>query len=66
VPLYKLARAGKTVEREPRLVHISRYDIDEVAMPLIKFRIQCSKGFYVRTYCHESARTSAAVRTSCS
>ena len=53
VPLYKLARAGKTVEREPRLVHINSYTIEEVALPLIKFRIQCSKGFYVRTYCHD-------------
>jgi tRNA pseudouridine55 synthase len=53
VPLYKLARAGKTVEREPRLVHIGGYSIDEIALPLIKFRIQCSKGFYVRTYCHD-------------
>ena len=53
VPLYKLARAGKTVEREPRLVHISSYVIDEIALPLVKFRIHCSKGFYVRTYCHD-------------
>ena len=53
VPLYKLARAGKTVEREPRLVHISRYVIDQVELPLVKFRIGCSKGFYVRTYCHD-------------
>jgi tRNA pseudouridine55 synthase len=53
VPLYKLARAGKVVEREPRLVHISTYAIDEIALPLVKFRIQCSKGFYVRTYCHD-------------
>jgi tRNA pseudouridine55 synthase len=53
VPLYKLARAGKTVEREPRLVHISGFTIEDVALPLIKFRIQCSKGFYVRTYCHD-------------
>jgi tRNA pseudouridine55 synthase len=51
VPLYKLARAGKVVEREPRLVHISSYAIDEIALPLVKFRIQCSKGFYVRTGC---------------
>src|SRR4051812_21424500 len=28
VPLYKLARQGKTVEREPRLVHVYRYSID--------------------------------------
>jgi tRNA pseudouridine55 synthase len=53
VPLYKLARAGKTVEREPRLVHIASYTIDEIALPLVKFRIHCSKGFYVRTYCHD-------------
>ncbi|HEX4140576.1 MAG TPA: tRNA pseudouridine(55) synthase TruB, partial [Candidatus Methylacidiphilales bacterium] len=53
VPLYKLARAGKTVEREARLVHINSYKIEEIALPLIKFRIECSKGFYVRTYCHD-------------
>ena len=53
VPLYKLAREGKTVEREPRLVHISSYVIDDFAPPRIKFRIGCSKGFYVRTYCHD-------------
>jgi len=29
----------------PRLVHISSYIIDDVALPLIKFRIQCSKAF---------------------
>ncbi len=53
VPLYKLARAGKTVEREPRLVHVSSFTIEEVALPLIRFRLGCSKGFYVRTYCHD-------------
>ena len=53
VPLYKLARAGKTVEREPRLVHISYFKIHEMAMPQVKFEIGCSKGFYVRTYCHD-------------
>jgi tRNA pseudouridine55 synthase len=53
VPLYKLARQGKTVEREPRLVHISRYKITGWNLPLITFEIDCSKGFYVRTYCHD-------------
>src|ERR1700761_289051 len=53
VPLYKLARAGKTVEREPRLVHINAFKIEDIALPLVKFRIECSKGFYVRTYCHD-------------
>ena len=53
VPLYKLARAGKTVARAPRLVHINAYKIEDIALPLVKFRIECSKGFYVRTYCHD-------------
>ncbi len=53
VPLYKLARQGKTVEREPRLVHIYRYSIDRVKLPEIDFTVVCSKGFYVRTYAHD-------------
>src|SRR5437763_7556323 len=53
VPLYKLARQGKTVEREPRLVHVYRYSIDRIASPEIDFSVVCSKGFYVRTYAHD-------------
>jgi tRNA pseudouridine55 synthase len=53
VPLYKLAREGKVVEREPRLVHVYRYTIDGVALPEIHFSVLCSKGFYVRTYVHD-------------
>lgn len=53
VPLYKLARQGKTVEREPRLVHVFYNKILEFGLPSIRFEIKCSKGFYVRTYCHD-------------
>jgi tRNA pseudouridine55 synthase len=53
VPLYKLARQGKTVDREPRLVHVYRYNIDRIALPEIDFSVLCSKGFYVRTYVHD-------------
>ena len=53
VPLYKLARQGKVVEREPRLVHVYRYSIDRIAPPEIDFSVVCSKGFYVRTYAHD-------------
>jgi tRNA pseudouridine55 synthase len=53
VPLYKLARQGKVVEREPRLVHVYRYTIERVALPEIDFTVLCSKGFYVRTYVHD-------------
>jgi tRNA pseudouridine55 synthase len=50
VPLYKLARQGKTVEREPRFVHVYGHEIKDVRLPEIDFRVVCSKGFYVRTY----------------
>jgi tRNA pseudouridine55 synthase len=53
VPLYKLARQGKTVEREPRLVHVYSYTIQQIASPDIDFSVSCSKGFYVRTYAHD-------------
>jgi tRNA pseudouridine55 synthase len=53
VPLYKLARQGKVVEREPRLVHVYRYNVDRIALPEIDFSLLCSKGFYVRTYTHD-------------
>lgn len=53
VPLYKLARQGKTVEREPRFVHVFGHEILNVRLPEIDFRVACSKGFYVRTYAHD-------------
>jgi len=53
VPLYKLARQGKEIEREPRLVHVYRYSVDRIALPEIDFSVVCSKGFYVRTYVHD-------------
>ena len=53
VPLYKLARQGKTIEREPRLVHVYGHEIIKVELPEIEFRVVCSKGFYVRTYAHD-------------
>jgi tRNA pseudouridine55 synthase len=53
VPLYKLARKGQEVEREPRLVHVFEYELTRIAPPEIDFRVVCSKGFYVRTYAHD-------------
>ncbi len=53
VPLYKLARQGKEVEREPRFVHVYAHEIQQVRIPEIDFRVVCSKGFYVRTYAND-------------
>ncbi len=53
IPLYKLARQGKTVEREPRFVHVYAHEVQAVRLPEVDFRVVCSKGFYVRTYAHD-------------
>ena len=52
-PLYKLARKGKTVEREPRVIHIRRFEMTEFSTPEISFLVACSKGTYVRTIAHD-------------
>jgi tRNA pseudouridine55 synthase len=53
VPLYKLARKGVEVERAPRPVYVTDYQIKRVALPEVEFVVNCSKGFYVRTYAHD-------------
>lgn len=53
VPLYKLARKGQEVEREPRFVRVFDYEILRFEPPLVEFRVVCSKGFYVRAYAHD-------------
>ena len=53
VPLYKMARQGKEIERKPRPISVKGYDIHRIALPEIEFTVRCSKGFYVRTYAHD-------------
>lgn len=53
VPLYKLARQGKEVKRDPRFVHVFGSRIDGIELPSVDFTVKCSKGFYVRTYAHD-------------
>ncbi|MFA6815022.1 MAG: tRNA pseudouridine(55) synthase TruB [Lentisphaeria bacterium] len=48
-PLYKLAHQGKTIERKPRPISIKSFDITDVDLPDVGFRLCCSKGTYVRT-----------------
>ena len=47
-PLYELARAGKTVEREARRVTIHDLELQERAGDLLRLRVRCSKGTYIR------------------
>lgn len=48
-PLYKLARAGKTVEREPRSVSVYELTVLDFDGENACLRMRVSKGFYVRT-----------------
>ena len=53
VPLYKLARKGLEVPREPRLIHIYNFRFAAYQEPVAQFRMACTKGTYVRTIAHE-------------
>src|SRR4029078_4914932 len=53
VPLYKLARKGVEVQREPRLIHIYTFKFSSYQEPLAQFRLACTKGTYVRSVAHE-------------
>jgi len=51
--LYDLARKGKEVERKPRKVNISRFEITRIDIPEVHFDIQCSKGTYIRVIAND-------------
>jgi len=51
--LYKYAREGKTIEREPRKVIISKFEIKKIELPDIHFEITCSKGTYIRVIAND-------------
>ncbi|MEA2012708.1 MAG: tRNA pseudouridine(55) synthase TruB [Verrucomicrobiota bacterium] len=49
VPLYKLARKGKIIEREPRKITIHELELTSFNLPLFSINVHCSKGTYIRT-----------------
>jgi len=53
VPLYKLARKGVEVEREPRLIHIYNFRFTDYTEPVGTFKLACTKGTYVRSVAHD-------------
>jgi tRNA pseudouridine55 synthase len=52
-PLYKLARAGKHVERPPREVQVFRLEALDWAPPYVTLEIDCGHGMYVRSLAHD-------------
>jgi len=53
VPLYKLARKGEEVEREPRFIRVAAFNLLSFALPKLTFDLHCTKGTYVRTIAHD-------------
>ncbi len=53
VPLYKMARKGKEVEREPRFIRVASFDLTGFECPKGSFHMAVSKGTYVRTLVHD-------------
>lgn len=53
VPLYKLARKGVEVEREPRLIHVYSFRFSQYQEPIGSFGLACTKGTYVRSIAHD-------------
>lgn len=47
--LYKKARRGEVVERKPRNIHITKIEILSIENEVIKLKVDCSKGTYIRT-----------------
>lgn len=52
-PLYKLARKGIQVERDPREAHISHIALTDWSPPDISLEVVCSAGTYVRVLAHD-------------
>ena len=60
-PLYELARAGKTVERAPRTVTIYALRLLGRERDVVRLRVACSEGTYVRTLCEDVAAACGTV-----
>ena len=51
--LYEFARAGESVEIKSRQITINIFEITQIALPEIDFRVVCSKGTYIRSIAHD-------------
>jgi len=54
--LYKIARQGEVVERQPRPVKVFSFDVLSWAPPDAGIRVRCGSGTYVRSLCHETGQ----------
>lgn len=60
VRLYEHARAGETIEIPFRKTTIYEFEITRIALPEIDFRVQCSKGTYIRSLAFDFGKALAS------
>jgi tRNA pseudouridine55 synthase len=53
VRAYKKAREGEIFQLQPRTVHVYEFELTQINIPEINFRIRCSKGTYIRSIAHD-------------
>lgn len=53
VPLYRLARSGRAVEKPARRVRIDEITVESITGAEVRFSVACSAGTYLRTLCHD-------------
>jgi tRNA pseudouridine55 synthase len=51
--MYEYAREGKELEIKARFVEVLEFEILEINLPVLRFRIRCSKGTYIRSIAHD-------------
>lgn len=54
---YKYAREKEEVEIKPKLIHISEFELTNINLPEISFRIVCGKGTYIRSLARDFGTT---------
>ena len=51
--LYELARKGHEVKLEPRNIRIAEFEITDINLPVLQFRVVCSTGTYIRSLAND-------------
>src|SRR5437016_4356555 len=51
--VYELARRGVEVKLEPRSITISEFELVNIDLPVVSFRVVCSTGTYIRSLAND-------------
>jgi len=52
-PMYTLARRGEDIDLQPRKINIESFEITDIQLPVVSFKIRCSTGTYIRSLAND-------------